>query len=95
MHVYILTLLNFIFSKTWQERQKRKCFFPFKAGTYKVKELILHVLVSQSHIFTYVKIRMKRKLYGAGADPEILKRGGALCWPPWLADEEKFRFQMV
>ena len=31
----------------------------------------------------------------AGADPEILKRGGALCRPPWLADEESFRFQMV
>ena len=29
------------------------------------------------------------------ADPEILKRGGALCRPPWLADEENFRFQMV
>ena len=31
----------------------------------------------------------------AGADPEILKRGGTLCWPPWLAAEENFRFQMV
>ena len=30
-----------------------------------------------------------------GADPEILKRGGALCRPPWLADEDNFRFQMV
>ena len=30
-----------------------------------------------------------------GADPEILKKGGALCRPPWLADEENFRFQMV
>ena len=29
------------------------------------------------------------------ADTEILKRGGALCGPPWLADEENFRFQMV
>ena len=24
-----------------------------------------------------------------------LERGGALCWQPWLADEENFRFQMV
>ena len=30
-----------------------------------------------------------------GADPEILKRGGALCWPPWLAGEKNYRFQMV
>ena len=28
----------------------------------------------------------------SGADPEILKRGGALCQPPWLAVEENFRF---
>ena len=27
----------------------------------------------------------------SGADLEILKRRGALCWPPWLADEEKFK----
>ena len=31
----------------------------------------------------------------SGVDPEILKMGGALCWPPWLADEENFRLQMV
>ena len=31
----------------------------------------------------------------SGADPEILKRGSALCRPPWLDDEENFRFQMV
>ena len=30
-----------------------------------------------------------------GADREILKRSGGVCWSPWLADEEKFRFQMV
>ena len=30
-----------------------------------------------------------------GADQQILKRGGPLGWPPWLADEENFRFQMV
>ena len=29
------------------------------------------------------------------ADQEILKKGGALCRPSWLADEEKFRLQMV
>ena len=29
-----------------------------------------------------------------GAEPEILKRGGALCWPPLLADEENFRSLM-
>ena len=28
-----------------------------------------------------------------GADPDILKRGGALCRPPKLADEWNFRFQ--
>ena len=33
--------------------------------------------------------------YIPGADPEILKRGGALCRPAWLAGEKKFRFQMV
>ena len=31
----------------------------------------------------------------AGADPEILKRGDTLCRPPWLTDEESFRFEMV
>ena len=31
----------------------------------------------------------------AGADPEIFKRGGALCQSPWLTDVETFRFQMV
>ena len=31
----------------------------------------------------------------AGADSDILKMGGALCLPPWLDDEENFRFQMV
>ena len=31
----------------------------------------------------------------AGADPEILKMGGSLCRPPWLANKEYFRFQMV
>ena len=30
-----------------------------------------------------------------GADREILKRGGGVCRSPWLADEEKFMFQMV
>ena len=30
-----------------------------------------------------------------GTDPAILKRGGALCRPPYLADEENFRFEMV
>ena len=29
-----------------------------------------------------------------GADPEIWKRGVALCLPPWLAEENCFRFQM-
>ena len=28
------------------------------------------------------------------SDAEILKRGGALCWPTWLASEKNFRFQM-
>ena len=32
----------------------------------------------------------------SGANPEIFKRGGgALCQPPWLVDEENFRFQMI
>ena len=30
-----------------------------------------------------------------GTDPEILKKGGAPCRPPWLADVENFRFKMV
>ena len=30
-----------------------------------------------------------------GADSEILKKGGPLCPPPWLADEENFTIQMV
>ena len=30
-----------------------------------------------------------------GVDPEILNREDALCQPPWLANEENFRFQMV
>ena len=28
-------------------------------------------------------------------DPDILNKLGALCRPPWLADEENFRVQMV
>ena len=35
------------------------------------------------------------KYQTAGTDPEILKRGDALCRPPWLGDEENFRVQMV
>ena len=35
------------------------------------------------------------KLSPTGTDPEILKTGGALCRPPWLADEENFRSQMI
>ena len=31
----------------------------------------------------------------AEADAEILKRIGALCRSPWLADEENITFQMV
>ena len=31
----------------------------------------------------------------AGADPEILKRGGALCRLPWLAEKENLRFQVL
>ena len=31
----------------------------------------------------------------AGADPEILKKGVALCRPPWFAGEENPRFQVV
>ena len=33
--------------------------------------------------------------YDLWADTEILKSGGAICQPPWLAYEENFRFQMV
>ena len=40
-------------------------------------------------------ISLNRGSQQPGADPEILKRGGALCQPPWLAGEEKFRFQMA
>ena len=29
----------------------------------------------------------------SGADLEILKKGGALCRPPWLADEKKLGFR--
>ena len=32
--------------------------------------------------------------WSLGVDSEILKRGDALCRPPWLADEENFRFQL-
>ena len=31
----------------------------------------------------------------SGADPEILKRGDALFRPPWLTNEDNFRFKMV
>ena len=31
----------------------------------------------------------------SGMDPKILKRGGALCWSLWLAEEDNFRFQMI
>ena len=34
-------------------------------------------------------------LYFAEADPEILKKGGTLCWAPCLAAGANFRFQVV
>ena len=34
-------------------------------------------------------------VHNAGVDQEILKRDSTLCQPPWLTDEENFRFQMV
>ena len=36
---------------------------------------------------------MKTIFEEAGADAEILKRGGALCWSPWLAEEKKLGFR--
>ena len=36
-----------------------------------------------------------KEVHLLGADPEILKKGGSLSRPPWLADKGNFRFQMV
>ena len=33
------------------------------------------------------------KMIILGAHPEILKKGGALCQPPWLTDEEMLGFR--
>ena len=40
----------------------------------------------------YNLLNYRLRLQKSGADPEILKRRGALCRPPWLADEENFTF---
>ena len=37
--------------------------------------------------------KLVKKESVTGAAPEILKRGGALCRPPWLADEENLDFR--
>ena len=29
----------------------------------------------------------------SGADPDVLKRGGALCQPPWLVGEKNLGFR--
>ena len=36
-----------------------------------------------------------QSVHNAGVDQEILKGDSTLCQPPWLTDEENFRFQMV
>ena len=46
----------------------------------------------EEQIFNFIKVPSYVTL--SGADAEILKRGGALCRPPWLASKKKFRFQM-
>ena len=44
--------------------------------------------IQGKYIYIYIYIY-------AGADPEILKRGGALCRLPWLAEKENLRFQVL
>ena len=41
------------------------------------------------------KKKPAKEVHLLGADPEILKKGGSLSRPPWLADKGNFRFQMV
>ena len=44
---------------------------------------------------THVEFTCRLDNRSSGADPEILKREGPVCRPPWLADKENCRFQIV
>ena len=59
--------------------------------TKKIQHNILYLSLPQN-IFVMTTNKLN---HWTGADPEILKRGGVLCRPPWLADEENTRSQMV
>ena len=66
---------------------------PLKGEPEKKKRIQIY---SSTSFFTWAKKTITIPDEGVtgttGADAEILKRSGALCRPPQLADEENFRF---
>ena len=61
---------------------------------YKFQGLCHHSNI-QSHCVNWFDYCFRECWLLAGADPESLKRRGAIFRPPWLANEENFRFRMV
>ena len=53
----------------------------FFLGTF----IALNVRYNIIHIYIHI----------SGVDSQVFKRGGALWRPPWLAEEQSFRLQMV
>ena len=45
--------------------------------------------------FSGLSWKIEKNSKRSGEYPEILKRGGTLCRPPWLAEEKHFRSQKV
>ena len=92
---YSFLMFSYLFSTSISFLQNVKVLIPFftkLTNLFNIFQLysIVFKLPSFFHIqnttLTYIK---------PGADLEILKRGGALCRPPWIAAEGNLRFQMV
>ena len=58
------------------------------------KETSLTNLLFQRNFCKNLNVSCTKLGIESGADPEILKKGGALYWPSWMTDEGNFRFQM-
>ena len=61
-------------------------YYPIKLGMNDIAERI-NIDLSDPMMKYYVSSVTIHVSKGE-ADPEILKRGGALCRPPWLTDKE-------
>ena len=83
------------------------CFFHlvllkavFHSSQFSIRMLFIRILLFVHYFHWYPFYSYNFDSYTffpliSGADPEILKgirKGGALCRSPWLADKENFRF---